>query len=199
MVQKTPKSCWHWLRSYNPLMLGDDLHHIFKATLHVLNSSHGIILKKGINYKMMLLRTHTHWLPLSLQVHPWSSHSLHSHPPLFKNWSPFMLQKQNCYLSHEGRRKKEEGTDLKWSLWDDVRKVWSRTLRKPSFNNIRVVGKSTTTSTLRGRPMAPSVCSAAVVTVRGTWLSSSFCLRLCNNAALYETLPLPLSSSLCCG
>ena len=38
------KHCWHWLYLYNPLMQGDDLQHFFKATLHVLSSSHDALL-----------------------------------------------------------------------------------------------------------------------------------------------------------
>lgn len=75
MVQKTLKCCWQWLHLYNPLMLGDDLHHIFKATLHMLNSSHGILLKRGCNYKMINVSlTNTPPLQLSpLSPHPLTS------------------------------------------------------------------------------------------------------------------------------
>ena len=116
----TAKCCWHWLHLYNLLMLRDDLHHIFKATLHTLNSSHDILLnikKRGCNYNIISVSLcstptlHT----FSPSPHPLTF--LYPDPsPLSpqndlsskkkEKRHPFIFQKQNYYLSHEGRGQK---------------------------------------------------------------------------------------------
>lgn len=73
MVQKTLKGCW--LHLYNPLILWDDLHHIFKATPHMLSSSHGILLKRWCNYKMINVSLTN---APTLQLFPLSAHPLTS-------------------------------------------------------------------------------------------------------------------------